>query len=154
MWNLYRIYWSIQSSNCLNFMKKINSRFFCKRSKCALQCLNQAWLKYQGYSVLFNASIHRLTCKIDLPLLQKWNKKKSTIFFSREIFTWYLGEQIAISYQTFKGALDKYNIIPQTFKGALDKYNIIPPTFFQKSWDIYTIRSIGMGNDCKLSFTF
>ena len=41
----------------------------------------------------------------------------------------------------------------ETFKGALDKYNIIPPTFFQKSWEFYTIGSVGMGNDCMLSFT-
>ena len=34
-------------------------------------------------------------------------------------------------------------------KGALDKYNIIP-NFFQISWDVYTIRNIGMGNDCML----
>ena len=38
-------------------------------------------------------------------------------------------------------------------KGALDKYNIILQLFFQKSWDFYTIRSVGMGNDCMLSFT-
>ena len=28
------------------------------------------------------------------------------------------------------------------------------PNFFQKSWDFYTIRSVGMGNDCIPSFTF
>ena len=28
------------------------------------------------------------------------------------------------------------------------------PTFFQKSWDFDTIRSVGMGKDCMLSFTF
>ena len=28
------------------------------------------------------------------------------------------------------------------------------PTFSRKSWDFYTIRSVGMGNDCMLSFTF
>ena len=39
-------------------------------------------------------------------------------------------------------------------KGALDKYNIIPKLFSKKSWDFYTIRSIGMINDCMLSFTF
>ena len=39
-------------------------------------------------------------------------------------------------------------------KEALDMYNIIPQLFFQKSWDFYTIRSVGMGNDCILSFTF
>ena len=27
-------------------------------------------------------------------------------------------------------------------------------TFSKKSWDFYTIRSVGMGNDCMLSFTF
>ena len=41
-----------------------------------------------------------------------------------------------------------------SLKGALDKFNIIPPTFSKKSWDFYTIRSVGMGNDCKPSFTF
>ena len=39
-------------------------------------------------------------------------------------------------------------------KGAVDKYNIIPPTFSKKSWDFYAIRSVGMGKDCMLSFTF
>ena len=38
-------------------------------------------------------------------------------------------------------------------KGALDKYNI-SPNFFQKSWDFYTNRSVGMGDDCMLSFMF
>ena len=28
------------------------------------------------------------------------------------------------------------------------------PTFSKKSWDFYTITSVGMGNDCMLSFTF
>ena len=42
---------------------------------------------------------------------------------------------------------------PKGIKGALDKFNIIP-NFFQKSWDFYTIRSVGMGNDCMPSFTF
>ena len=41
-----------------------------------------------------------------------------------------------------------------TVKGALDKYIIIPQLFFGKSWDFYTIKSVGMGNDCMLSFTF
>ena len=36
---------------------------------------------------------------------------------------------------------------------ALDKYNIIP-NFSPKSWDFYTIRGAGMGNDCILSFMF
>ena len=27
-------------------------------------------------------------------------------------------------------------------------------TFSKKSWDFYTIRSVGMGNDCMPSFTF
>ena len=35
------------------------------------------------------------------------------------------------------------------FKGVLDKYNIYPD-FYQKSWDLYTIRSVGIGNDCTL----
>ena len=48
-------------------------------------------LKYWGYSALYNATLHRLTCK--MPLLQKWNKKKMPIFFSREIFTLYLGSK-------------------------------------------------------------
>ena len=39
-------------------------------------------------------------------------------------------------------------------KGALDKYNIIPKLFQKKSWDFYTIRSVGMSNDCMPSFTF
>ena len=39
-------------------------------------------------------------------------------------------------------------------KGALDMYNIIPQLFFKRSWDSYTIRSVGMGNDCISSFTF
>ena len=33
------------------------------------------------------------------------------------------------------------------FKGALDKYNIIPNFFPQKLGFFYTIRSVGMGND-------
>ena len=40
------------------------------------------------------------------------------------------------------------------FKGALDKYNIIIQLFPKKSWDFHTIRSVSMGNDCMLSFTF
>ena len=28
------------------------------------------------------------------------------------------------------------------FKGALDKFNIIPQLFSKKSWDFYTIRSV------------
>ena len=28
------------------------------------------------------------------------------------------------------------------------------PTFSKKSWDFYTIRSVGMGNDYMQSFTF
>ena len=39
-------------------------------------------------------------------------------------------------------------------KGALDKYNIIPNFFPKKSWDFYTIRSVGIGKDCMLSLTF
>ena len=39
------------------------------------------------------------------------------------------------------------------FKGALDKCNITSD-IFQKSWDFYTIRGVGMGNYCMLSFTF
>ena len=38
-------------------------------------------------------------------------------------------------------------------KGALDKFNIIPQ-ISKKSWDFYTIISVGMGNDCMPSFTF
>ena len=38
-------------------------------------------------------------------------------------------------------------------KGALVKLTS-SPNFFPKSWDFYTIRSVGMGNDCMLSFTF
>ena len=33
-------------------------------------------------------------------------------------------------------------------------YDIIPQFFSKKNWDFYTIRSVGMGNDCMLSFTF
>ena len=39
-------------------------------------------------------------------------------------------------------------------KGVLDKYNIIPQLFQKTKWDFHTIRSVGMGNDCMLSFTF
>ena len=39
-------------------------------------------------------------------------------------------------------------------KGALDKCNIIPNFFQKKVVFFYTIRSVGMGNDCMLSFTF
>ena len=43
----------------------------------------------------------------------------------------------------------------KTIKGNLDKYTNIIPNFFQKkSWDFYTIRSVGMGKDCMLSFMF
>ena len=41
-----------------------------------------------------------------------------------------------------------------TFKGALGKYNIILQLFPKKVGIFYTIRSVGMGNDCMLSFTF
>ena len=43
--------------------------------------------------------------------------------------------------------------ITRVIKGALDKYNIIP-NFFPKKFGFFTIRSVGMGNDCMLSFTF
>ena len=36
-------------------------------------------LKYWCYSALYNATLHRLTCK--MPLLQKWHKKKMPISF-------------------------------------------------------------------------
>ena len=36
-------------------------------------------------------------------------------------------------------------------KRALDKCNIIPK---QESWDFYTIRSVGISNDCMPSFAF
>ena len=49
------------------------------------------------------------------------------------------------------GTVDQKAII---IKGALDKYNIIPQLFSEKSWDFYTIGSVGMGNDCMLSSTF
>ena len=39
-------------------------------------------------------------------------------------------------------------------KGALDKCNIIPQFFPKKYGIFYTIWSIGMSNDCMLSFTF
>ena len=39
-------------------------------------------------------------------------------------------------------------------KGALDKCNIIPTFSKKKVGFFYTIRSVGMGNDCMLSFTF
>ena len=42
----------------------------------------------------------------------------------------------------------------QQFKGALDKYNIIPQLFSKKSWDFDTIRSVCMDNDCMPSLTF
>ena len=41
----------------------------------------------------------------------------------------------------------------QNIKEALDKYNIIP-NFSPKSWDFYTVRSVGMDSDCMLSFMF
>ena len=31
---------------------------------------------------------------------------------------------------------------------------ISSPTFSKESWNFYTIRSVGMGNDCMLNFTF
>ena len=40
-------------------------------------------------------------------------------------------------------------------KGALDSRPITSSSnFFQKSWDFYTISSVGMGYDCMLGFTF
>ena len=42
----------------------------------------------------------------------------------------------------------------RTLKGALDKYNIIPQPFLKKVGIFYTIKSVGMGNDRMLSFTF
>ena len=47
----------------------------------------------------------------------------------------------------------KKNLIP-LFKGASDKYNIITQLFSKKDGIFYVIRSVGMGNDCMLSFTF
>ena len=48
-------------------------------------------------------------------------------------------------------------VLNQDIKGALEKYNIIPNFFKtnkQKSWDFYTIGSVGMVNDCMLGFRF
>ena len=41
-------------------------------------------------------------------------------------------------------------------KGALDKYNIVYhlPNFYQKSWDFYSIRSVGVASDCMPILTF
>ena len=55
---------------------------------------------------------------------------------------------------TVKGALDKFNIIPQFFPKKFGFLYHYPPIFFKKSLDLYTIRSVGMGNDCMLSFIF
>ena len=44
-------------------------------------------------------------------------------------------------------------VVTPNLKGALDKYNIIPKLFSKTSWDFYTIRSVGKGSDCMLSFT-
>ena len=48
-------------------------------------------LKYGGYSALYNATLHRLTCK--MPLLQKVKEKENAHFFSREISELYLGSK-------------------------------------------------------------
>ena len=45
-------------------------------------------LKYWGYSTLDNATLH---IHVKCPFYKKWNKKKTPIFFSRKIFTLYLG---------------------------------------------------------------
>ena len=44
------------------------------------------------------------------------------------------------------------HLINHQIKEALDMCNIIPQLFPKKSWDFYIIRSVGMGNDCMLSF--
>ena len=62
-------------------------------------------LKYWDYSALYNATLHRLTCK--MPLLQKVKSKENPqFFFSCEIFTVFR-EQIAIFYQIFKSGSSK-----------------------------------------------
>ena len=45
-------------------------------------------------------------------------------------------------------------IILFILKGALDKCNIIPPTFSKKNGIFYISGSVGMSNNCILSFTF
>ena len=46
-----------------------------------------------------------------------------------------------------------YNVDLDKLRSKLDKYNIIP-TFFQKSWGFYIIRTVSIGTDCILNFTF
>ena len=34
-----------------------------------------------------------LDLHVEYPFYKKWNEKKSTIFISRKVFTWYLGSK-------------------------------------------------------------
>ena len=49
-----------------------------------------------------------------------------------------------LKYQ-FKEALDNFSFIPQFFFKKVD-----PPIFFQKSWDLYTIRCVYLYSDCMI----
>ena len=52
---------------------------------------------------------------------------------------------------------NQHQTLVQLNKGALDKLkynNTSSPNFFQNIWDFYIIRSVGIGNDFMLSFTF
>ena len=57
-------------------------------------------------------------------------------------------------YFSFKVTMVIPKVVNHIVKGALDKYIIIPNFFPPKSWDFYTIRSVGISNDCRLTFTF
>ena len=54
---------------------------------------------------------------------------------------------------TFRCPL-RVTLQPQELKGHWTSITSSPNFFHKKSWDIYTIRSVCMGKDCMLSFTF
>ena len=74
------MYQSIHSLNSANFYEKKLSLFFLLEVKTYL-----VMLKNQSYNALYNANLHRLTCKMSLlqkVKKKKKEKKKKAFFFS------------------------------------------------------------------------
>ena len=86
---------------------------------------------FWGYSALYNATLHRLTCK--MPLLQKNEIKRKRPFFFSWNFHTVFREQIAIFYQIFKSGSSKFFFkIFAIYKGVSPK-KIVVIFLFQRN---------------------
>ena len=99
IWNFFRMYQSIRSSNC-KFHEKNKGQFFARdQNQCTLWCLN---IKVIAPSIMpISLDLH-----VKCPFCKKWNKKKMPIFFSWNFHTVF-GEKITIFYQIFKSGSSK-----------------------------------------------